>query len=708
MKILNEKNPGLVSKFLRSLIHTANIAGQSTQQRARILNGVILIFLVIGVIYEIHLQIDQKIGNEIRIGLIMLVVLGFTYYLNRILGKYYYATITALVSLTIATFSSAFLGYRAGSNDYSILYYLIIVILMGDFFLSFMEFVSLNAVILAGLFFFSMLYPPNQDTFLFFIFFCGIITFLSRYRRSIGKSEIAMASDIRQGEILLLDEKRRSAHLSLLEEVGRQIADSFDQMEILQRSINAVINQFGYAEAAISILTKENKLEVTAIGGTEDFGYHPGFQQEMGRGIIGHTAEIRKTYISNNVAEDPYYFSNDKHYGSAISIPIINDRNLFGVLYVESSEPNQFGTLDTQTLETLANQISASIQRANLYNQAQENLKFMSAVQAVTKAVTSSLELKVIFKTVVNGLKLLFGYSHISIYTLNGEYLELGAQVGYPEDAVIHKIHISQGVSGRAVKTKTSQFIRDTLQEPSFLRADPNVSSEICVPLIKDDKVLGMFNVEGNANHILTENDLNLLSTLAGPIALALDNARLHAQVKEMALTDAVTGLSSRHAFEHTLTTEVERAKRLNLQLSLIIFDLDSFKEYNDTWGHPAGDVRLKATADLIRANLRKYDLAARFGGDEFAIIMPNTDKHGALELAKRLQSAARASTKDTPIEGKGVSGYTISLGLATFPENGNSLEALLFGADQAELTAKRTGKNRIVLAGETSEYVED
>ena len=708
MKIPKKNNSSFVSKLLGGLIHTANIVGQSTRRRAGILNGVILIFLAIGIIYDIRLRIDGKIEQEISISLIMLIVLGFTYYLNRILGKYYYATIMALGSLTIATFASAFLSHRAGNNDYSILYYLIIVILMGDFFLSFREFILLNTVILGGLFFFSILYPPNQDNFLFIVFFCGIIIFFSSHRRSIGKSEIALAGDIRQRESMLLDERRRTAHLSLLEEVGRRVADSFDQMEILQRSINAVINQFGYAEAAISLLTKDNKLEVAAIGGTEDFGYSPGFQQELGTGIIGHTAEIRKTYISNNVSEDPYYFSNDKHYGSAISIPIVNEGNLFGVLYVESSAPTEFGAHDIQTLETLANQISSSIQRAILYNQAQESLKFMSAVQAVTKAVTSSLDLKIIFETVVSGLKLLFGYSHISIYILNGEYLELGAQVGYPEDAAIHKIHISQGVSGRAVKTKLAQFIRDASQEPSFLRADPTVSSEICIPLIKDDKVLGMFNVEGDANHLLTDNDLNLLSTLAGPIALALDNARLHAQVKEMALTDAVTGLSSRHAFEHTLTTEVERAKRLDLQLSLIIFDLDSFKEYNDTWGHPAGDVRLKATADLIRANLRKYDLAARFGGDEFAIIMPNTDKNGALELAKRLQSAARASTKDTPIEGKGVSGYTISLGLATFPEDGNTFETLLFGADQAELTAKRTGKNRIVLAGERSKYVED
>jgi diguanylate cyclase (GGDEF)-like protein len=168
-----------------------------------------------------------------------------------------------------------------------------------------------------------------------------------------------------------------------------------------------------------------------------------------------------------------------------------------------------------------------------------------------------------------------------------------------------------------------------------------------------------------------------------------------------MAMTDAVSGLSNRHAFEETLNAEVSRAQRYGHPLSLIIFDLDSFKDYNDLWGHPAGDVRLKATAELIRANLRKHDIPARYGGDEFAIILPNAESNGAMHFASRILEAARVSTNETPMEGKGVPGYTLSIGVATFPQDGDTTSSLLLAADQAELMAKRLGKNRIFSASD-------
>ncbi|MBE0670488.1 MAG: diguanylate cyclase, partial [Anaerolineales bacterium] len=398
-------------------------------------------------------------------------------------------------------------------------------------------------------------------------------------------------------------------------------------------------------------------------------------------------------------ATDPYYFSNDEHYGLAICIPILSEKDLLGVLYVESIESDAFDYEDVTTLETLANQISASLQRALLYSRAQEHLRIMATVQAVSRVISSSLDLQTIFDSVVQELHKSFGYTHVSIYLLKDDYLHLGAQMGYPQEMIIDKIHISQGVTGRTIKTKAVQFIRDASKEPSFLRADNTVISEICVPLMKEKAVLGTLNVEGDANRTLKDEDVELLTILSGPIALAVDNARLHAQVKEMAMTDAVSGLSNRYALEKILTAELERSTRLTSPLSLIIFDVDSFKEYNDKWGHPAGDIRLKATADMIRANLRKYDVAARYGGDEFAIILPNTDETGALEFAKRLQHAARASTTETPVENKGVSGHTLSIGIASFPQDANSLANLLLAADHAELMAKRLGKNQIFLA---------
>jgi diguanylate cyclase (GGDEF)-like protein/PAS domain S-box-containing protein len=511
---------------------------------------------------------------------------------------------------------------------------------------------------------------------------------------------VLIIRDVTQTQLLLQAEVRRSAQLGILEEIGRQIADSFDKHEILQRSINAVVNRFGYAEAAISMLTEEDMLEVTAIGGTQDFGYRPGFKQRIGDGIIGHTAAIRRTYITDNVADDPYYFSNEPHHGSAMCVPILTDQDLLGVLYVESARPSDFDKEDAKTLETLATQISASLQRAALYSRTQEHLRVLSTVQTISQVISSSLDLETILNSVVKILKKTFGYSHIGIYLLEGDTLYLGTQVGYSNEQMIQRIHINEGVSGRAVRTKSIQFVRDISKDLYFIRADDSVISEICVPLMKENAALGVLNVETDSSRPLTRQDADMLAILSTPIALAVDNARLHAEVKKLATTDAVTGLANRHVFEKNLGIEVERAQRTKTDVSLIIFDIDSFKEYNDNHGHPAGDARLKAVAEIIQQNLRKYDLAARYGGDEFAIILSNTSRESAFAFARRLYDAARAGAPQPPVEGMGVPGHTLSMGIATFPQDARTPEHLLIAADNAALLAKHMGKNRIQLAG--------
>lgn len=512
---------------------------------------------------------------------------------------------------------------------------------------------------------------------------------------------VVTVRDITQEKELLRAQIRRSEQLSLLEEVGSQIADSLDEDEILQRTVDLMVERFGFAEAAISLLVDEKFVEVAAIAGAEDFGYRPGFRQGFESGIIGHVAETKQTYISDNVETDPYYFSSENRKGSAIAVPLLNDGVLLGVLYVENVQGRLFYADDAQTLQTLTSHVASSLQRARLFAKTQAHLKVISAVQELSHIISSSLDLDEIFRTFVRVLRESFGYSHVSIYLLDGEYLSLGAQSGYPEDMVIHKIHINQGVSGRAVRTRKTQFVRDVLTEPNFLRADTDLRSEICVPLLKDDVVLGTMNVESGPQLVLTHADLELLNTMAAPISLAVDNARLHAQVKSVAMTDAVTSLYNRRAFEEMLQNEINLAVKTEQPLSLLMFDVDSFKQFNDAWGHPAGDIRLKSVADLIRANLRKGDIPARYGGDEFAIILPHTDESGILKFAQRLLKSARKGVPaQQGLEGS-VSGYTLSIGIASFPKDGDTLAALLLAADQAELTAKRNGKNQIYLASD-------
>ncbi len=492
---------------------------------------------------------------------------------------------------------------------------------------------------------------------------------------------------------------RRATQLSLIQEVSRQMTESLDEGEICERTVQAIVKLFGYDEAAISLFIG-NELELVAVGGTVDLGFSPGFRQNVGQGIMGYVAETQQSYFSSDIARDPYYYHpTSMGSGSALATPILYEGQLLGVAYVQSAPPNPIFIEDLPIMQTLSSHLAIVLQKARLYADVQSHLTSMTILQSVTETVNSSLELDNIFKIVVRLLKETYGYTYVSIYLLEGPILRFGAQVGYPEELVIHEIPIHSGVAGRTVCTRQTQFIPNVRNDPDFLMASYEVESEICVPLSKNDSVLGVLNVEAASDCPLSEKDVSLLISIASPVAMAIDNARLHAKVTSLALTDGMTGLFNRRAFDQFLETELGRAERYKHVLSLVIIDMDSFKEYNDTYGHPAGDERLKAIANILRENMRDPDVAARYGGEEFAVILPHTDKEGAISLAERLRKSAEEQAHDEHATQSYIPGYTISLGVATFPNDGTTVCALLKAADNAELAAKRLGKNRVCTA---------
>ncbi len=185
---------------------------------------------------------------------------------------------------------------------------------------------------------------------------------------------------------------------------------------------------------------------------------------------------------------------------------------------------------------------------------------------------------------------------------------------------------------------------------------------------------------------------------LAAQASIALENERLHRTVKRQAITDELTQLANRRRFTETLAVEIRRAQRFGEPVALVLADLDDFKSINDRYGHQAGDEVLRRFADILRENVRDFDLPVRYGGEEFAVLLPETALDGGDQLARRLQTALLRLR--LPEIGRDRPPVTASFGVAAFPAAG-SAEELLSAADGALYRAKAAGKNRVACAGD-------
>ncbi|MGZ4411242.1 MAG: diguanylate cyclase [Gaiellaceae bacterium] len=193
--------------------------------------------------------------------------------------------------------------------------------------------------------------------------------------------------------------------------------------------------------------------------------------------------------------------------------------------------------------------------------------------------------------------------------------------------------------------------------------------------------------------------ELETAALLCGNAVVALDNERLHRIVERQARVDGLTGLANRRRCDGALEDEVTRALRLRSQLTLVLLDIDHFKNVNDRYGHPAGDLVLQETARVLAESVREIDTAARWGGEEFALVLPGTDLAGGVQLAERIR--ATLERRQIALEDQGAISVTASFGLASLPDQAAGREQLVAAADEALYAAKRAGRNRVVSAGE-------
>jgi len=249
-----------------------------------------------------------------------------------------------------------------------------------------------------------------------------------------------------------------------------------------------------------------------------------------------------------------------------------------------------------------------------------------------------------------------------------------------------HLLDMEQAIIQRAVSLKGSSSA--TARELSCPFPE-GISRVAWAPLWWEQKPIGVLVADE-----LPEPQLKTLSIIANQLSLQLSRIRLYEQVEALAVTDALTGLFVRNYFLERAQEEIVRSKRHGLACTLLMTDLDLFKQKNDTFGHLVGDVVLKDVARLLKRNLREIDLIARYGGEEFILLLIETSVEHAMPIAQRLKQLVEVHPIRAYDE---LLSQTVSIGVAGFPEDAKTLEALIERADQALYAAKRAGRNRVV-----------
>ncbi len=403
---------------------------------------------------------------------------------------------------------------------------------------------------------------------------------------------------------------------------------------------------------------------------------------------------------------------------------LVNKVKLFGnrVHILETSvldEKQKFKEIFERNLK-LEKEITERTEELNQAN------KSLLTLKHIWSTMNSSEPLSEVLSTVVNGLSNELGYLQCMVFQIfafeSGDRLKIRATnenkftekvydilnssiFSYDIPVSAKKNPIVQAVENKEIKNikKFSELFQDSSPEIELEKLneiDMIIGNRaICVlPIIVQDQPFGCLVTISTRNEIV-HTERNFLSLFAGQIELAVTIANLFEQIKKQALTDPLTGLYNRRHFDQCLATEVERSLRLNQPFTLIALDLDHLKKINDNYGHSTGDEAIKKIGEVLKKNARSVDIPARFGGEEFAVILPGIDVEGGIKAAERLKSSIEESSL------KEVEKITASIGVATFLRHTEMLGELLELADQAMYRAKKNGRNRVEIAAREEEH---
>ncbi len=533
----------------------------------------------------------------------------------------------------------------------------------------------------------------------------------TRRRDELGELASAfniMTQDLQERTRSLNEQMRRLAALS---QTSQGLATDSEAGAMAEAILGVSLKALGLETALLLARNDANGLEIRAmVGGVgkaagqltrlSPLKLAEGFSSASAAGV-----EIAET-LSTDPRRGLRLFAELAGVQRALVVPLLRGERNAGYLVTGLAAGYTLPKQDVELLQTIATEMALMIENADLRKktelQSHRLDQAIIALEKISQALTA---------VTVGTDNLLRAVAHATAEILDVPYASLHLRkpawrqqfsdviVGATTRRELAAVRQGGEVAAQRVVRPEQVLELDLVDE----RGDPlpvvrrvGLQRTVAVPMCLAGEIVGVLAVHMKAPRPLERSEIRVLQTLANQAVIAIENAAAYERTKQLATTDAMTGVANHRELEAYLDRELVRVKKTREPLAIIMCDVDHFKAINDTVGHPAGDKVLQhLTRQILVPAIRPKDLVARYGGDEFVLVLRGTDSRAAVAVAERIRRTV--SSQAVLMDGKAVSNLSLSLGIAVFPRDGETREALVQAADQALYVAKRTGRNRVV-----------
>ncbi|MBZ5706919.1 MAG: diguanylate cyclase [Acidobacteriia bacterium] len=537
----------------------------------------------------------------------------------------------------------------------------------------------------------------------------GVILFPHAERRMFGSSNLRLLIGLAlqigltlENYLVMHDAQRRTKEYELLTQIGQAISSRLDQEEVL-RAVQKELGQiFDTSDFYIAFqIGDEIRFELEVVDGQ----ILPKRSRKVGNGLTEYIIRTGQPLLVRTDMEKTrerlgVNFVPGKPAKCFCGAPILLGGKPAGVMAAMSTEREYvFEERDVEVMQTAAGQVSVAVENARLFAEEQRRSRQLAFLNNISKTAISSEDAEQMLAEIVAEIQKNFRFDHIGIGILDyvTKDIEIKAEAGATTQALGKRIPLGVGILGRVARTGETALVQ-TIGEGHLQGVLPDSRAVLCIPISYGETLLGVLNVESRREDAFSPQDVLIMNTLADLLATALHNAFVFQKLQQQSITDGLTGIKTRRFFWESLSSEWKRASRSGRPFSVVLMDLDKFKQVNDTLGHLEGDLVLARVGRLLEQKCRQSNVVARYGGDEFIILMPETGVEQAQILAERLRLWI---CTDPMLQEHEITG---SFGVASFPVHGFTVEDIIRIADAGMYVSKHAGGDRVSTAEEFAE----